>query len=711
MSLTASAQTRPSLILTQTGIEKIKAQRNPALFDKVLNDTKSQMDQVLAEGIDVPLPKDMAGGYTHEKHKSNYRNMQNAGALYQLTGEKKYAEYIKQMLLKYTAMYPRLPKHPTNRSYAVGKIFWQCLNDANWMVYTAQAYDAIFDYLTKEERAKIENELLRPYADYISIDNPRFFNRIHNHSTWGNAAVGMMALAMDDDDLLQRALYGLDLQQVDELAKDNDGGFIYEKDKAKAGFFAQIDYSFSPDGYYGEGPYYQRYAMLPFMVFAQALENKKPALKIFEYRDGILIKAVKALLNQTNQADEFFPINDAQKGMSIYPNSVVTAVNVAFNASPEDEFIITARKQGEVLLDQGGWELAKAIESSKATSYVKQSMQFRDGYKGDEGGLGVLRAGDPNNQTTVVFKYTAQGLGHGHYDKLSYLMYDGSIEILQDYGAARWVNIDQKGGGRYLKENNSWAKQTIAHNTVVVDQQSHFGGEYDIANSHHSDPVFFNTSHPKAHTAGAKESNAYQGVIMNRILVLWEDDYFDHPVLIDYFSVDTEEVHNYDMPYQFAGQIMSQNFEYKTQLPAVMGDGHGYQHLYQEAAATTGEVIQMNWLKDGKFYTLTTESADGDEIILARLGANDPNFNLRRDALLIHRKESAKNARFLSVIENHGSYSPVTEVPLNPFSKIERVKILEDNTNFVVLSVIAKDANSWTITIDKSNGELKIENK
>ncbi len=711
LSITACAQTHPNLILTKSGVEKIRAQENPVVFNKILEETRTQTDLAMAEGIVVPVPKDMGGGYTHEVHKSNYFNMQNAGALYQITGEEKYAVYIKEMLLEYTAIYPSLPPHPTNRSYAVGKLFWQCLNDANWMVYTAQAYDAIYNYLSEDERNKIENEFLKPYADYLSVGNPKYFNRVHNHSTWGNAAVGMMALAMDDDELLQRALYGLDLKNVDELAKDNDGGFIYDKDNAKAGFYAQIDYSFSPDGYYGEGPYYQRYAMLPFMVFAQALNNKKPELKIFEYRDGILIKAVKSLLNQTNQSGEFFPINDSQKGMSIYSNSVVTAVNVAYNASPEDEFVAAARKQGKVLLDQGGWELAKAIESSEAMTFVKKSMKFSDGYKGDEGGLGILRAGDPDNQSTVVFKYTSQGLGHGHYDKLGYLMYDGSTEVMQDYGAARWVNIDQKGGGRYLKENNTWSKQTIAHNTLVVDHTSHFGGEYNVANLHHSDLVFFNTNNPKAHAAGAKEVNAYEGVEMNRILILWEDDYFTNPVLIDYFSADTDETHNYDMPYQFAGQIMSQNFDYKTQIPTVMGEGHGYQHLYQEATAKAKDVIQMNWFKDSKFYTLTTQSTVGDDIVLARVGANDPEFNLRRDALLVHRKENAKSPRFLSVIENHGTYSRVTERPIDPYTKIDKVAIAEENNQSVTITIIAKDGKSWNINVNKSSGEVKIEKK
>ena len=51
------------------------------------------------------------------------------------------------------------------------------------------------------------------------------------------------------------------------------------------------------------------------------------------------------------------------------------------------------------------------------------------------------------------------------------------MKLLQDYGLARFVNIEQKGGGNYLKENKTWAKQTIAHNTITQNETSHFNGE------------------------------------------------------------------------------------------------------------------------------------------------------------------------------------------------------------------------------------------
>ena len=147
---TTMTSAHPSLILTTEGVKNIRAgYGSNKLFDKVVADAIAEVDTEIELGILVPLPKDMAGGYTHERHKRNWVVMQLAGNLYQITQQEKYAQYIKGNLLQYAAMYPTLPLHPTQKSYATEKIFWQCLNDANWLVYVSQAYDAIYNYLSK----------------------------------------------------------------------------------------------------------------------------------------------------------------------------------------------------------------------------------------------------------------------------------------------------------------------------------------------------------------------------------------------------------------------------------------------------------------------------------------------------------------------------------------------------------------------------------
>ena len=115
----------------------------------------------------------------------------------------------------------------------------------------------------------------------------------------------------------------------------------------QAGFLANLEEPFSPDGYYTEGPYYQRYAMYPFLVFAQGLHNAKPELEIFQYKDGVLLKAVDALLALSDADGEFFPLNDGQKGMSYLSRELVTAVNIAYHVGGNDPRLLSiAERQG-----------------------------------------------------------------------------------------------------------------------------------------------------------------------------------------------------------------------------------------------------------------------------------------------------------------------------------------------------------------------------
>ncbi|MEO0340870.1 MAG: heparinase, partial [Bacteroidota bacterium] len=155
------AQNHPNLILTQKGVQSIRnAKEKAPLFEQILRLTQQEVDAEIASGIFVPIPKDMAGGYTHERHKKNFFILQKAGNLYQITGDEKYAIYVRDVFLEYAKMYPSLPIHPTDRSYATGKIFWQCLNDANWLVYCSQAYDAIYNFLSKKERENLKSKIL-----------------------------------------------------------------------------------------------------------------------------------------------------------------------------------------------------------------------------------------------------------------------------------------------------------------------------------------------------------------------------------------------------------------------------------------------------------------------------------------------------------------------------------------------------------------------
>jgi len=677
------AQDHPNLILTIDGVKSIRSSLgNTPLFDASIATAIEKVDAEIEAGIDVPIPKDLAGGYTHERHKANFFTMQKAGVLFQITQDEKYAIYIRDMLLEYAVMFPTIGKHPAERSYARGKIFWQCLNDANWLVYTSQAYDCIYHWLDKKTIKKLNKELFRPYAEYISIENPQFFNRIHNHSTWGNAGVGMIGLVMGDEELVNWALYGLDIKVPGDIVKDNDGGDIQLEGQKEAGFLAQLDNAFSPDGYYTEGPYYQRYAMYPFLIFAQGLANKKPELGILDYREGLLIKAVSALIDQTNSAGEFFPINDAQKGMSLASRELVNAVSMAYHyGGKEPELLSLIEAQGRVPLNDSGLSAAAGIASGVAKPYDFKSQEITDGAKGDEGAIGILRSGD----LTLMMKYAKHGMGHGHFDRLGFLLYDGAVEVIQDYGSARWVNIEHKDGGGYLKENKTWAKQSIAHNTVVINGESHFKGDVKEAEKSSGTPYYFSSSQ-KVQVVSAKETSAYPDVSMQRTMAILDIEELENSVVLDLFSIQSANETSYELPLYYKGELMSSNQKFQTNNELKpLGENFGYQHLWAEAQGElVGNTARLTWFNSGKFYSATSVVNEGDDMILTRIGANDPNFNLRRDPGLIH-KRKAKNTLFTSLYEAHGNYDPSDEIPVNSFTSISNLEVLHESQDYVAV--------------------------
>ncbi len=711
---TDSSSQHPGLILTKQGIDEIQTNLGSIpIFDQTLAAVRTEIDAEIEKGFDVPIPKDYSGGYTHETHKRNYALMQKAGVLYQILDQEKYARFVKDMLFTYAKMYPTLPKHPKTRSYARGKLFWQCLNDSNWLVYTSQAYDCIYNYLSEEERKTLESDLFRPFADHISKTNPQFFNRVHNHSTWGNVAVGMIALVMEDDSLLQRALYGLKNVDMDKNLKDNDGGFI-NKD-GKTGFYANLDEPFSPDGYYTEGPYYQRYAMYPFLIFAQALQNKKPELKVLEYKDGVLLKGVNALLNLSDSDGDFFLLNDAQKGMSYFNGSLISAVDIAYHFGGNNpELLSIAERQGEVTLDDAGLAVAIGIKEDKTKPFTKKSIELSDGANGDQGAVGILRSGN----LELVHKYTSHGLSHGHYDKLSFALFEDGKTVVQDYGMARYVNVEQKGGGNYLKENKTWAKQTIAHNTLVQNEKSHFQGKYEIGSKYHSDTYIFDVVIDSLQISSAKEENAYPDTKLHRTLLAIKKADGDDPYILDIMRVESENENQYDLPFYYLGQIMQTSFEYdRTQVPQILGSSNGYQHLYREASANVnGENIKLNWLLNNKFYTYTAVTVSNDEIILARIGASDPEFNLRPEPTLILRRKQADNTVFVSTIESHGTYDPVSELAVGAYSSIKEIEVSYNDIDYTAITIQNTDGMKHLFIISNSDDSktkkhtLKINN-
>jgi hypothetical protein len=355
----------PNLVITVDDVQLMRqaATEKGRFADQVMA-LQAKVDSQVALPITVPVPKDGGGGYTHERHKKNYQLMYDAGIIYQISQNKNYADFVRDMLLAYSELYPTLDVHPKRKvkSQNPGKFFWQSLNEAVWLVYTIQAYDLVKDSLNTADSQKIEQQLLKPVALFLSEGQPSTFNKVHNHGTWATAGVGMAGYVMGEPEWVEKALY--------DLEKSGKGGFL-----------RQLDELFSPQGYYNEGPYYQRYALMPFVTFAKAIENNEPERKVFEHRNGVLLKAIDTTI-QLSYSGLFFPINDAIKSKGIDTIELVHGVTVAYGLTNDTGFLEIAEQQNQIILSGDGLKVAKALDNAMATPYQLNSVAFGDGSDG-----------------------------------------------------------------------------------------------------------------------------------------------------------------------------------------------------------------------------------------------------------------------------------------------------------------------------------------
>lgn len=662
------------------------------LLNNSFQDIRSEVDAWLEKEVDVPVPKDPAGGYTHDRHKANYMLMFNAGILYNLTGQNKYASFTRQLLLKYAALNPTLGKHPQATSSSPGHLFWQALNDANWLVYAGMAYDLIYPALTPAERTKIEQGAFKPEVDYLTRDLQNWFDLIHNHGVWACAGVGIVGIATNNNDYVEMALYGT-------------------KKNKKSGFLAQLDGLFSPDGYYTEGPYYVRYALLPYYLFANALYHARPQLKIFEHRDRILQKALISALQLTNLDGTFYPLNDALKDKDYTSNELVTALSIAWKVYGNDKGLLpVAKRQNRVLLNKGGSGIAAALYSAKdiPEQYPYRSIEYRDGVNGKEGGVSVLRNGTGKNMTSLIFKYSSHGLSHGHFDKLTYNLFDKGNEILTDYGSVRFIGVEQKYGGRYLPENDRYASQTIAHNTVSIDETSHFNGQEKVAEKNHGEKRFSDINGSAVQAASAKASGTYQGVEMERTVYLLQIP-GGNRMLVDLFKMESANEHQYDLPFHYNGHLIKTSFRYEpfTKRQETLGNKNGYQYLWKEAQGIVRDsLLQLTFLNHRTYYTVSSLVKGEATVFLTRSGANDPNFNLRHEPAMVIRKKGM-NEWYFNVIEIHGKFDPVMEFSTNAYPSVKKMELLR-NDDYLVARI---EVGEKKLMIFQSNKDLENETR
>ncbi|HBC3489412.1 heparinase II/III domain-containing protein [Vibrio alginolyticus] len=684
--------TTQPILLTEAEVELLRKEvGKPSLMGKSIEANRKELEAFMRLPLDVPGHGE-AGGYEHNRHKQNYTYMNLAGRLFLITQEEKYAQFVKDLLAIYAEKYLTFDFHVQKNTNPTGRLFHQILNEHCWLMFTSLAYSCVASVMTEEERTAVVERIFEPMLDMFTVKYAHDFDRIHNHGIWAVAAVGICGLAIGKPEYLEMSVYGQD--------RDDTGGFL-----------AQISQLFAPSGYYMEGPYYHRYAIRPTCVFAEVVHRHMPEVDIYNYKDKVIGNTVQAMLATAYPNGEFPALNDASRTMSITDMGVQVAVSVySKHYGMDDNILGMAKIQNAVWMHPCGLELSQAYDKAIADREIGMpfwpSVELNEGPTGNNGAQGFIRMQDKTGDVSqLVMNYGQHGMGHGNFDTLGITFFNRGQEVLREYGFCRWVNVEPKFGGRYLDENKSYARQTIAHNAVTIDEQCQNGFDVDRADSVHGLPHFFKVEGTEINGMSAFANDHYPITDMQRSVFMLNLDELEAPLLLDLYRIEGEGEHQYDYSHQYDGQIVRTNFDYQSfgEL-STLGDDFGYQHLWKVASGKVQDTALVSWLQNNTYYTWlgTSSSAkqNGDnEVIFTRTGANDPSFNLRSEPAFILRSKG-ESTLFASVLETHGYFNEEFEQSVNARGQVKDIRAVGYNA---VGSIVEITTEKSLVTVMISN--------
>ncbi len=480
---------------------------------------KRAMQERIAKPLGVPQPRKGADGkwlHLPDKevgpvHNALSLDLANLATVYVLSGEAEHGEFAKQLLLAYAKAYPNygVGARP-GFSHDPSRLFDQRLSDATWLIQVARAYDLIHDLpsITGEERRQIEQELLRPCAEFIAA-NPSMLRTPTNWSAIATTSILITGYAIDAQDLIDLAMYGV------KGTKDKPTGGVLLHFSEKC-----IDV----DGMWAEGSTgYQMMAMEALVTNAEILWRH--GVDMYSYRDG----ALKQLFDS--------PIRFA------YPNLLTPAIHdggggsiIGYEANlweyaylryGDPKYLAVVTRAGKNLAAQFQKfpvSVLYDLDTSKPAPPIEpKSFNFHGV------GFGITRLTSAAGTVSLLLDY-GPNRSHGHPDKLSIDLYAFDGRLIPDPGSV-WYE-------QPLYKN--WYATTVAHNTLVVNEadQKPAGATqvvYGLGNS---------VSLQRATT-----DEAYVGVTMDRALFLTNE------YMADLFGAFSNVPRKLDLAWHFMGSL------------------------------------------------------------------------------------------------------------------------------------------------------------
>jgi len=353
-------------------------------------------------------------------HRANRSALRTLGYAYVFTSEEKYAQKAREILLEYADKFPNYLWH-SGRGQLVARgggmrAAYEPLGEAAWLADMVQGYDLVAASagFADDERRAIEGML----RDDVQV-SLRYDEGLSNRQCHHNLAVGATGLCLRDETLVRRTV----------------GSFRY-----------QMKYGVLGDGLWWEcSPGYGSYAMNTVLELVQMLGRagvdltREPKLKL-------AFDAPLAFLFPDQTAPG---VNDShwRSGVSWDRYEYLYGIY----RDPRYATILSDKNRTGMLC-----HLLYGRELGPQEPLPVESHLF------SQAGMAMLKPGADEDALAVCFDWGQTVAGHGHADKLNIVLYGKGGLLGPDNGSRSYFSPVWR----------FWDRQTLSHNTVVVNERS-----------------------------------------------------------------------------------------------------------------------------------------------------------------------------------------------------------------------------------------------
>lgn len=643
----------PCTLWDQEDIDRLKTQlkKNKDL-QNAFQTLQAEMDARIQQPLGVPAPDandpSRKGWGVHEK---NAKAISNLGVMYALTGDEKYGEYARRMLIAYAQGLPRYSRpadwtEKNMRSQQDRRLTGQFLEDGNWLCKVAFGYDLVYNLSswTAAERNLLKTDLFQeltknfyhPSLRYDYISSP------HNRSALCTSGTLMAGYACEDEEMVNLALYGV-------------GG---SPNNIKGGVFG-MHFSpacIMPDGMWLEGAPAYQIGIASCALFNDAETLWHHGIDMYSYRDGILKRFLDSSLAFAYPDDRLIipSLRDTasrdggllgrEGGKS---NPEVTIPYELGYCRYQDPAYLSVCLPGAADRDlsmtiHAGPPSPFADLPGDATSIPPAPVENANFYAV---GYGITKLANPDGNVQLIMEFGGEAGAHDHPSKLSIDAFALGDSIMPMCGV-----IFPYGDPLDAK----WFHTTMANCVLAVDEKS----QTYIHNRSGSAPPIDTVQLVYGPAATMGIQKAWSDTLYDFKLIQDRALFVTPQYIADIYSAFGSSAHKYDMAWHFRGEMKGSSLKPEPMTfpePVALG----YNALLDVTHAQAGEnAWTANFItRTGKPVVLFAAAGPSTEVIFGKGHINTKTMK-ENPPTVLERRDGLQNTVYGNVVDITGKATP-----------------------------------------------------